>query len=168
MAFRKVLEKKICRKRLSSFFCQQQLFQRCQLFITDRELLKRNIFKMLFDLKKACVQRLKFKVAFFHSSREQVYWRIKANNYVVFHRSVVVKLHVVTEDFMSENYKCLFHKIIFHFFIPRVFPFVSGWFFPSCLDWSGNYSNYAEYTIQLLDRLDLKFSVTLKDRIFQP
>ena len=68
-----------------------------------------------------------------------------------------MKLHVVTEDFMSENYRCLFHKIIFHILISRVFPFASGWFFPSCLDWSGNYSNEAEYTIQPLDRLDLKF-----------
>ena len=59
---------------------------------------------------------------------------------------------------MSQNYRCLFHKIIFRFFIPRIFPFVFGQFFPSCLDWSGNYSNYAEYTIQPLDRLDLKFS----------
>ena len=62
---------------------------------------------------------------------------------------------------MSENYRCLFHKIIFHFFILRVFPFVSGWFFLSCLDWSGNYSNDAEHAIQPLDRLDLKFSSCL-------
>ena len=59
---------------------------------------------------------------------------------------------------MSGNYRCLFHKTVFHFWIPRVFPFVPGWFFSLCLDWSGNYSNYAEYTIQTFDRLDLKFT----------
>ena len=51
------------------------------------------------------------------------------------------------------------HKTVFHFFIPRVFPVVSAWFLPSCLYWSGKYSNSVEYTIQPLDRLDLRFSI---------
>ena len=72
---------------------------------------------MLFDLKKVCVQRLKFKAAFFFIVQES---SCIADNYVVFHRSVVVKLHVATEDFMSENYRCLFHSEGFSFF-----PFVS-------------------------------------------
>ena len=71
-------------------------------------------------------------------------------------------MYIVTEKFILENYKSDFYNLVFHFFIPKVFLLVSGWFLPPCLDWSGNYSYYAEYTIQPLDRLDLK--LTLVDR----
>ena len=99
------------------------------MFIADCELLKRNIFKIWFDFKKAWVKRLfKFKKAFFHGSFQS---SCIANKYLVFHRSVARKLYVVTEDFMSENYKCNFHKTVFHSFQGFslrdwiVFPFVS-------------------------------------------
>ena len=132
------------------------------MFITDHELLERNIFKIWFDLKKACIRDLSSRKPFSIVQESSCI----ANNKVVFHRSVAVKLYVVTMELNEHKTLCqritdvFFHKTVFYFFTPRVFPFASGWFFPLYLDWSGNYSNSAEYTIQPLDRLDLKFSVT--------
>ena len=132
------------------------------MFITDHELLKRNIFKIWFDLNKAFIRDLSSRKPFSIVQESSCI----VNNNVVFHRSVAVKLYVVTMDLNEHKTLCqritdvFFHKTVFYFFTPRVFSFASGWFFPSYLDWSGNYSNFAEYTIQPLDRLNLKFSVT--------